>query len=46
MKSLFSQGDPEGLLRIRKSKIERARILRREKNMKTRRGGETASTVS
>ena len=39
-------GNPDGIIRIRESKIERARILRRERNMKERKGGETAGTVS
>ena len=42
----YYRGNTEELLRIRESKIERARILRRERNMKERRGGETAGTVS
>ena len=42
----YCRGNPEELLRIRESKIERARILRRERNMKERKGGETAGTVS
>ncbi len=42
----YYRGNPEELLRIRESKTERAGILRRERNMKERRGGETAGTVS
>ena len=42
----YYRGNPEELLRIRESKIEKARILRRERNMKERKGGETAGTVS
>ena len=42
----YYRGNPEELLRIRESKAERARILRRERNMKERRGGETAGTIS
>ena len=42
----YYMGNPEELLRIRESKIERARILRRERNMKERKGGETAGIVS
>ena len=42
----YYRGNPEELLSIRESKIERARILRRERNMKERKGGETAGTVS
>ena len=41
----YYRGEPEVLLAIREAKIERARILRRERNMKFRRGGETAGTV-
>ena len=36
----YYRGNPEELLRIRESKIERAR------NMKERKGGETAGTAS
>ncbi|MCW6169340.1 MAG: hypothetical protein LVQ96_04470 [Thermoplasmatales archaeon] len=42
----YYMGNPEELLRIRESKIEKARILRRERNMTERKGGETAGTVS
>ena len=42
----YYRGNPEELLRIRESKIEKAGILRRERNMKERKGGETAGTVS
>ena len=42
----YYRGNTEELLRIRESKIEKARILRRERNMKERNGGETAGTVS
>ena len=42
----YYSGNPEELLRIGESKIEVARILRRERNMKERKGGETAGTVS
>jgi transposase InsO family protein len=42
----YYRGNPAEILRIRESKIERARILRRERNMKERNGGETAGTVS
>ena len=42
----YYRGNPEGFLMIRQSKIEKARILRRERNMKERKGGETAETVS
>ena len=43
---LYYMGNPEEILRIRESKIEKAGILRRERNMKERKGGETAGTVS
>ena len=42
----YYRGNPEEILRIRESKIERARILRREMNMEERKGGETAGTIS
>ena len=42
----YYMGNPEEILRIRESKIGRARILRRERNMKERKGGETAGTIS
>jgi putative transposase len=42
----YYMGNPEELIRIRESKIEKARILRRKRNMKKRKGGETAGTVS
>ena len=42
----YYRGNPEEILRIMESKIEKARILRREKNMKERKGGETAGTLS
>ena len=42
----YYRGNPESFLMIRQSKIEKARILRRERNMKERKGGETAETVS
>ena len=34
----YYRGNPEALLMIRQSKIEKARILRRERNMKERKG--------
>ena len=37
----YYMGNHEEILRIKGSKIERARILRRERNMKERKGGET-----
>ena len=42
----YYRGNPDELLRIRESKIEKARILRRERNMKERKGGEMAGTGS
>ena len=42
----YYRGNPEELIKIRKSKIEKARILRRERNMKERKGGGMAGTVS
>ena len=42
----YYRGNLEELLKIRESKIERAGILRRERNMKERKRGETAGTVS
>ena len=42
----YDRGNPEELLRIRESKIEKARILRRERNMKERKGGEMAGAGS
>ena len=36
----------EELLRIRESKTEKAKILRKERNMKKRKGGEIAETFS
>ena len=41
----YYRGDPDLLLAIREAKIEKARILRRERNMKSRKGGVTAGTV-
>ena len=42
----YYRGNPEELIKIRKSKIEKAKILRRERNMKERKGGGMAGTVS
>ena len=42
----YYRGDPDVLLATREAKIERARILGRERNMKERKGGEKAGTVS
>ena len=41
----YYRGNPEVLLAVREAKIEKARILRKERNMKLRKGGETAGTV-
>ena len=41
----YYRGNPEVLLAIREVKIEKARTLRKERNMKLRKGGETAGTV-
>ena len=41
----YHRGNHEELLMIKQSKIEKAKILRREINMKERKGGETAGTV-
>ena len=42
----YYRGNPEELLGIRKSKTEKAKILRREMNMKERKGGEGSGTFS
>ena len=42
----YYRGNPEDLLRIREAKMEKARILRKERNMRERKGGETAGVVS
>ena len=42
----YYSGNTEELLRIRESKIEEAKILRKERNMKKRKGGEIAETFS
>ena len=41
----YYKGNLEEILRIRESKIERARILRRERNMKERKVDELSRTV-
>ena len=41
----YYRGNPEVLLAVREAKIEKARTLRKERNMKLRKGGETAGTV-
>ena len=42
----YYRENPEKIFRIRESKIKKVRILSMEKNMKERKGGETAGTVS
>jgi len=42
----YYRGNPDDLLRIREAKMEKARILRKERNMRERKGGETAGVVS
>jgi hypothetical protein len=39
-------GDPDVILAIREAKVEKERTLGRERNMKERKGDETAGTVS
>ena len=42
----YYRGDPDLLLAIREAKVEKAKLLRKERNMRERKGGETAGTVS
>ena len=42
----YSRGNPDDLLKIREAKMEKARILRKERNMRERKGCETARVVS
>jgi hypothetical protein len=42
----YYRGNPDEIPMIRESRIERARILSRQRNMKERKGGETAGSVS
>ena len=42
----YYRGEPDVLLAVREAKIEKARILRRERNMEMKKGGEMAGTVS
>ena len=42
----YYRGEPEILLAVREAKIEKAKLLRKERNMEARKGGETAGTVS
>ena len=41
----YYRGNPDDLLRIREAKMEKTRILRKERNMRERKGGETAGVV-
>ena len=42
----YYRGDPDVLLAVREAKIEKARILRKGRNMERTNGGEMAGTVS
>ena len=42
----YYRGEPEVILAVREAKIENAKLLRRERNMKRRKGGEMAGTFS
>ncbi len=42
----YYRGELEVLLAVREAKIENSKLLRRERNMKERKGGETAGTFS
>ena len=42
----YYRGDPDVLLAVREAKIEKAIILRNERNMEMKKGGVTAGTVS
>ena len=42
----YYRGDPDLLLAIRESKIEKARTLRKEENMRERKGGAMAGSIS
>ena len=42
----YYRGEPDILLAVREAKIEKARILRKRRNMEKRNGGEMAGTVS
>ena len=42
----YYRGEPDILLAVREAKIEKARILRKERNMEMKKGGVTAGTVS
>ena len=42
----YYRGNPDELLKTRKIKIEMARMTRKERNMKERKGGEVAESTS
>ena len=42
----YYRGEPEILLAVREAKIEKAKLLRKERNMIERKGGEKARSVS
>ena len=42
----YYRGEPDVLLAVRETKIEKAKLIRRENNMLKRKGGETAGAVS
>ena len=42
----YYRGNLDDQLRIREAKLEKARILRKERNMRERKGGETAGGIS
>ena len=42
----YYRGEPDVLLAVREAKIEKARILRKKRNVERRKGGVTAGTVS
>ena len=42
----YYRGDPDVLLAVREAKIEKAKQLRKERNMEIRKGGELAGTIS
>ena len=41
----YYRGDPDVLLAVREAKIEKAKQLRKERNMEIRKGGELAGTI-
>ena len=42
----YYRGDPDVLLAVREAKIEKAKQLRKERNMEIGKGGELAGTIS